>query len=315
MNPDSPAVAALRDALVAPRPTPRWRARLVTGAAQIARCVALQAESLRNRGARPDTEVLTRRLTSGAEAATDVLVTIEASGACQGFLWSSLRTLHTPNGDIRVCHLNSIVFTGTARGQGLGSEVMAHLEHCARGGGFAAVSLNSMADNHRVAGFYGRLGYELVGLDLEKSLTSATPLAQDPTLERRSCHHGGHPPIDTAPLRDAFEPGPGGQPPTPTERFERRGALVGLVGTNVRRATDGTPIVVFDPFFVTPAGASEVRAIVADREHAARERGAERAYITTWDAEPLARILQDLGYRVGRHKWWKGLAGSHVANP
>ncbi|MDP2316642.1 MAG: GNAT family N-acetyltransferase [Pseudomonadota bacterium] len=296
----------------------RWRARPVVEHAQVAQCVALQAESLRNRGADPagHLERLTRRLTAGAGSAADVLVTVEASGACQGFLWSSLRTLRGPRGDTLVCHLDSIVLTRAARGQGLGSELMSRFEQDAREAGFAAVSLNSMADNHRVAGFYERLGYELVGLDLEKALTHSGPPAPEPGLRRLPW---GEPPerpdIDAAPLRDAFEPGPGGRPPLPTERFEQHGALLGLVGTAFRRATDGTPIVVFDPFFLTPVfltplgpSPASVRGIVADREHAAHESGAERAYVTIWEPRsPTARVLQDLGYQIGRHKWWKGL--------
>ncbi|MDP2309208.1 MAG: GNAT family N-acetyltransferase [Pseudomonadota bacterium] len=259
---------------------------------------------------------MSRRLTAAAEAATDVLVTLEASGACEGFLWSSLRTLHGPSGDTLVCHLNSIVLTRDSRGQGLGSIVMAHLEHVARDAGFAAVSLNSRADNPRVAGFYERLGYERVGLDLEKALTSSGPPRPEPSFQRLPWPQQPHAsfersPAYAAPLRDAFEPSPGGRPPSPTERFERQGELLGLVGSASRRATDGALIVVFDPFFVTLAGSSDtsIRDIVADREHAARESGAERAYVTVWDPRSLAAsVLQALGYRVGRHKWWKRLA-------
>lgn len=309
------AVDALREAVVTLGSGTRWRARRVVEASEVARCAALQAESLVDRGAdpAPHRALIERRLTAAAEEATDVLVTIEVSGACQGFVWTSLRTLRTPVGDTLVCHLNSIVLARAARGEGLGGEVMAHLEEGARAAGFAAMSLNSVAANHRVADYYARLGYTRVGLDLEKVLAGSTLLPPEPSLQRVPHREPPGAGPDTTPLRDAFEPSPAGSTPPPTERFEREGALVGLVGTTLRRAADGTSIVVFDPFFVTPAGSAEVRGIVADREHAARASGAERAYVTIWEpGSPVARALQDLGDRVGRHKWWKDLSAARA---
>lgn len=277
-----------------------WRLAPVVGLAQLGRCVDLQVESVENLGGHvvPAPERYAANLGRAMSDTRDVLVTIELAGQIVGFLWVSAAAT--------AWHVNSVVLTASTRGKGLGAQVMRWLGSCALQAGPPSISLNYMRENARVAPFYDRLGFVLVGLDLEKGLEGAA-LPEGERLSKRLLDPGSDTALVDASnrddeLRSAFEQQRGTELPSV---YHSGGRPVGAATFLLRRSLAGDAIAVSERFLVHPActDLGVVHAMIADGERFARAGGARRAYVTLWQIDGLAReALLASGYRVGRCK-------------
>ena len=104
-----------------------------------------------------DAELLRRHL-AGATAHTRLLVARASDGAPVGLALVSLgeeALSHAPN-----AHLEALVVSAAARGQGLGRRLLAAFEALAAEAGARTVTLNAFKNNERARGLYESAGYD-----------------------------------------------------------------------------------------------------------------------------------------------------------
>jgi GNAT superfamily N-acetyltransferase len=100
----------------------------------------------------------------------DVLLTVaEHEGRVVGIVTGHM--LYAIHKAEPVAMLTALVVLESARGLGIGKQLVSHVEEWARGRGASASSLTSALRRSEAHEFYRRLGYGHTGLRLAKSLT------------------------------------------------------------------------------------------------------------------------------------------------
>lgn len=100
----------------------------------------------------------------------DVLLTVaEHEGKVVGIVTGHILNAIHKSGPVAM--LTALVVLESARGLGIGTQLVSHVEDWARAHGAAAISLASALRRSEAHGFYRRLGYEHTGLRLAKSIS------------------------------------------------------------------------------------------------------------------------------------------------
>jgi ribosomal protein S18 acetylase RimI-like enzyme len=115
-----------------------------------------------------DRERQIRNCTAAVEQG-DLLVFVEQEGSPIGTLRGELLPLSASRRELYISYIHLLP---EWRSAGLGSQLLRHLARWLPSVGADAVTLDYMAYNPRVAPFYARLGFELVGYDLLRKLDS-----------------------------------------------------------------------------------------------------------------------------------------------
>lgn len=151
---DEPALLALLPGL-ADFPLPDWRT-----ARQIADA---------------DTRILLAAL-AHPDAGTLVLVAEATDGAIAGFVFATTKQDYFTGAPH--AHIEVIVVSLSARGQGIGRELIEGAEQWAAGRGYASITLNVFDQNTRAQAVYERLGYLPETLHYIKPLDRAGTTAE-----------------------------------------------------------------------------------------------------------------------------------------
>jgi ribosomal protein S18 acetylase RimI-like enzyme len=116
----------------------------------------------RDPSARPNRNATRSALIQALASSDEVVLVAERERRLVAGLWLRAALL-----DSRLTfHVLEIVLAPELRNHGLGTVLLERAERAAADCGGVAVTLDYMANNTRVAGFYRRLGYELAGHDL-----------------------------------------------------------------------------------------------------------------------------------------------------
>jgi len=266
-------------------------------------------------------ERVLRSVRDGIERSDDALFSITDSERLVGALWC--RATEGADGAVR-CHLREIVLTPELRGRGLGSEILRHLEQSVSEAGFGELSLNFMARNSRVRTFYERLGFDVIGLDVETALTDHTHETGAGAKVALGRAEDGEALVELLLAadqpRDFERPALGGRGLEADVRAALSGDShhVGLVVENARvvaaywfelvpHRITANPIGFGLAFHAGPGPRTQrearARALLDWALGRARTHVASELYACLWDRDvELLQVFEAVGFRVGRYK-------------
>lgn len=251
---------------------------------------------------------------AAAVRARDLLVFVERAGVPVGSLRGELYPLSEGRRELYISHIN---LRPELRGAGLGTRLVQHLARWAPTVAVDAVTLDYMADNPKVAPFYARLGFEIVGYDLLRKVDSgSTPQERlegvrsaDADDERRILSFL----LDRRGLATFEEPW---WPAVSIEArlralavsgdqrlfvAERAGSLRGLCWAFRKPNRRGLPIAV-TLCFEADGERTSAHLLDALDAFAATERAIE-SYVTLWQSCTFAlEPARSRGYAIGRYK-------------
>lgn len=243
----------------------------------------------------------------------DLLVFVEHDGVPIGVLRGELYPLSPGR---RELYVSCLALLPERRCAGLGTRLLQHLERWLPSVGATAVTLDYMAYNRRVAAFYARLGFEIVGYDLlcKRDLDSTSPgrdgwrvydASDEGSVVRFLRGRRGLATFEqpcwseatiAARLREHAALG--------DQRVllvERAGALVGVCWGLGKTATSGATIVVSLCFESDDERTSSL--LLDGLEALAAEERAVESYVTLWQPCGIAHDLAlARGYVIGRYK-------------
>lgn len=246
----------------------------------------------------------------------DLLVVLEHAAQLVGVLRADL---YGDNPGSSVLYVAQVNLLPAFRSSGLGSRLLRALDTWRRGLGVDTLALDFMADNPRVAAFYQRLGFEIVGYDLiqKHGLDGAPVPSSRSSLVRSHALEDTERVIGFLRARRGFTSFE--QPHCADDALaavlnahcdvaearlwlvEQRGQFLGVCGARTKLSASGRQLVIASCFESdgTEACALLLAALVAW----ARELAAIESYVTLWEpCGDLLRIAFDQGYAVGRYK-------------